>query len=87
MARRSQSEPEIAPKVFLNADEIDQAITKLQRRVHEIAELDFVTIENDHSGADDVARSNLRNAILEVFGPNSPEYREHRHIDFWAAFY
>ena len=39
----------------------------------------------NHTGALEAARSNLRNTILEIYGPNSPEYREHGHIRFWAG--
>src|SRR6185312_10267069 len=84
-ARRSPPVPEIVPKVFANTDEIDRAIAKLQRRINEIEQIDFVAVERDHTGADDAARSNLRNTVLEIYGLHSPEYREHHHIDFWAG--
>jgi len=32
-----------------------------------------------------VARSNVRATILDVFGENSPEYREHQYIQIWAG--
>ena len=78
--------PEIVPKVFANTDEIDRAIAKLQRRINEIEQIDFVAVERDHTGADDAARSNTTwNTVLEIYGLHSPEYREHQHIDFWAG--
>jgi uncharacterized protein (TIGR02391 family) len=85
MARKPAAPPEIEPKVFQNSDEIARAIVKLERRIKEITDIDFITAERDHTGVDDAARSNLQKMILEIYGPNSPEYREHRHIDFWAG--
>jgi hypothetical protein len=84
-ARRPPAAPEVEPKAFQKAEEIDRAITKLERRIKEIAVIDFFAAERDHTGADGAATSNLRNTILEIYGPNSPEYREHQHIDFWAG--
>ena len=77
--------PTIEPKIFSNDDEIDRAITKLQRRVKDIAEINVPDTVVSHTGALEAARSNLRNTILEIYGPNSLEYREHEHIDFWAG--
>jgi uncharacterized protein (TIGR02391 family) len=85
MVRKAAAPPGIEPKIFQNANEIDRAIVKLERRIKEIADIDFIAAERDHTGADDAARSNLQNTILEVYGPNSPEYREHHYIDFWAG--
>jgi uncharacterized protein (TIGR02391 family) len=53
--------------------------------IKEIEEIDFVAAELNHTGALETARSNLRNTILEIYGPHSPEYREHEHIAFWAG--
>src|SRR5437879_515557 len=77
--------PEIEPKIFRTTDEIDRAIMKLERRIREIEDIDFVAARRDHTGVDRAARSNLQNAILEIYGPNSPEYRKHQHIEFWAG--
>jgi hypothetical protein len=57
--------------------EIDQAIAKLQRRIDEIRALDPCTTQYDHPNVE-VARSNIVRTILDVFGPDSPEYREHQ---------
>ncbi|MGD1212720.1 MAG: hypothetical protein ABR973_15360 [Candidatus Acidiferrales bacterium] len=37
------------------------------------------------TGAVDAATSNFRETILDVFGQNSPEFREHQHIRIWAG--
>lgn len=85
MARKPAAPPEIEPKVFQTGDEIDRAIVKLERRIKEIAEIDFVAAMRDHTGVDDAARSNLQQTILEIYGPNSPEYRRHENIRFWSG--
>jgi uncharacterized protein Ymh len=85
MARRSPPVPEIEPKIFTSVNEIDRTITKLQRRINEIEQIDFQAAVLRHSGADEAAESNLQNTILEIYGPHSPEYREHRNIRIWAS--
>lgn len=83
--RKTPPVEEIQPKSFSNSDEIDRAIAKLQRRKTEIEAIDFIATERDHTGAADVARNNLRDAILEIYGLHSPEYRAHQDITFWAG--
>lgn len=85
MTRKPAAPPAIEPKVFQTSAEIDRAIMKLERRIKEITDIDFVAAERDHTGTDDAATSNLRNVILEIYGPGSPEYRQHRTIGFWAG--
>ncbi len=83
--RKTPLVEEVQPKNFSNTDEIDRSIEKLQRRIKEIEAVNIVAAELDHTGALETARSNLRNTILEIYGPRSPEYREHEHISFWAG--
>jgi len=70
---------------FRSIEEIDSAVAKLERRIRELNELDIAAAVLTDSGADGVARSNIRATILEIFGPNSPEFREHKYIDIWAG--
>lgn len=84
MAKRKE-EPPIEPKLFASVDEIDRGITKLERRLKELEGLDVAAAIAGDTGADDVAVSNLRETILDVFGPNSPEFREHQYIRLWAG--
>jgi uncharacterized protein (TIGR02391 family) len=65
--------------------EIDAAIKKLERRIDELAGLDARAAIMEGNGADDVVRSNIRESIREVFGSESPEFREHGHISIWAG--
>jgi uncharacterized protein (TIGR02391 family) len=87
MAKKRYEPPPLQPRDFRSPQEIDQAIAKLRRRIPELEQLDVKSAVLNRSGADDVVRSNVRAAIREVFGENSPEYREHEYIDIWAGPY
>ena len=66
-------------------DEIDHAIAYIERRIKELEGLDVRAAMRDESAADNVAISNVKEAIREIFGPNSPEFHEHEHIRMWAG--
>jgi uncharacterized protein (TIGR02391 family) len=84
-SRARQPEPQIEPRIFTSTDEIDRGILKLSRRIEELDRLDIRAAYTEHTGADDTAISNVRECIREVFGPNSPEFREHQYIRLWAG--
>lgn len=84
MARKSVVS-QIETKIFKSVEEIDHAIRRLQRRIAELEEIDFTAAVTRHTGADDVATSNIRNTILEIYGSTSPEYDEHKHLEIWAG--
>lgn len=77
--------PPEPPREFRSPQEIDIAITKLKRRIEELEKLDIASAVINNTGADTAAQSNIRAAILEVFGSNSPEYQEHQHIRIGAG--
>lgn len=85
MLKKLTPPPPLEPREFRSAEEIDSAITKLQRRIRELQELDIRASVLKDNGAVDVVRSDIRNSIREIFGENSPEFREHRAIDLWAG--
>lgn len=85
MARRESQPPALQPREFRSPEEVDAAIQKLQRRIKEVEGVDVVAAVTEYTGQDDVVRSNIRNSILEIFGENSPEYREHQHFQLWAG--
>ncbi len=85
MAKKRFEPPAIEPRVFQSPDEIDRGVAKLERRIRELEAVDMVASVRDDTGADDVVRSNIREAIREVFGPNSPEFKEHEYLDIWAG--
>jgi uncharacterized protein (TIGR02391 family) len=85
MPKRRPDPPPIEPREFRSVDEIDSGISKLERRIRELEQLDVAGAVHNDTGADDVVRSNVRETIREVFGPNSPEFTEHQHIRLWAG--
>jgi uncharacterized protein (TIGR02391 family) len=86
MPRSRQPEPPpIEPHVFTSPEEIDRGIAKLNRRIEELDRLDIPAAITQHTGADDVVISNVRESIREIFGSNSPEFDEHQHIRLWAG--
>jgi uncharacterized protein (TIGR02391 family) len=84
MAKRSEPTP-LEPREFRSPEEIDSAIMKLTRRIRELEQLDVNAAVSNQTGAVDVAQSNVRETIREVFGSNSPEFREHQGIKVWAG--
>ena len=67
-------------KQFRSAEEIHGAVEKLKRRVAEVEELKG--LRYDHQRVNNAAQ-NIRNEILEIFGPNSPEYGEYRYHEIY----
>jgi len=85
MAKRASAPTPLQLREFRSPEEIDAAVDKFQRRINELEELDVQAAVLSQTGADDVVRSNVRTTILEVFGPDSPEFREHQYIKIWAG--
>lgn len=83
--RRSPPQPTIEPKQWRSAEEIDRAIPKLQRRISELESLDIQAAVLEDTSMDDVAISNVRETIREVFGPTSPEFDQHQHLRMWGG--
>lgn len=84
MAKR-HAEPPIEIREFRSPEEIDLAIDKIRRRIQELSVLDVRSAVLMKTGADASAQSNVRATIREVFGANSPEFKEHRHLDIWSG--
>jgi len=85
MVRKPAIPPPLETREFRSPEEIDAAIAKLKRRIQELEKLDIRAAYQGYTGEDTVAESNLRSTILEVFGQNSPEYREHSYIRIWSG--
>jgi len=85
MAKRLPERLPVETREFRSTYEIDTAISKLHRRILEIEKIDVSEAVLKNSGAADVATSNLKEAIRDIFGSNSPEFREHEHIRMWAG--
>ena len=85
MPKRRADPPPLEPRSFRSVDEVDSGISKLERRIRDLEQLDVKAAVLDHTGADNVVRGNVRETIREVFGPNSPEFNEHQHINLSAG--
>jgi uncharacterized protein (TIGR02391 family) len=85
MAKKQSEPPPIEPRVFRSPEEIDAAVAKLRRRIEDLETLDVEGAFVRQSGEDRVVESDVRQTILEVFGPNSPEFREHKYLRIWAG--
>lgn len=85
MPKKRPDPPPIEPREFRSVDEIASGISKLERRIRDLEQLDVATAILNDTGADDVVRSAVRETIREVFGPNSPEFNEHQYIRLWAG--
>src|SRR5258708_19628652 len=78
MARRRTTEvPSIEVREFTRAG-IDRGIAKLRRRIDDVTKLDPRQVRFDDAKIENVAES-IRETIREVFGTNSPEFKDHGH--------
>ena len=82
--KRSATPLPIEPREFRSVEQIDFGIAKLQRRIHELEELDVATAVVNDTGELTVVRSNVRGDPRD-FGANSPEFKDHQHMDIWAG--
>lgn len=83
--RTTPQPPLIEPRVWSTPEEIERAIAKLKRRIAELENLDVRSAYLQNTAEDKVAVSNFCETIREVFGPNSPEFREHEHTQMWSG--
>jgi hypothetical protein len=80
MAKRQPVPPPLELREFRSPEEIEAAIAKLRRRIDDLEKLDVNSAGDYHA-----VTSHVRNTIREVFGPNSPEPREHQYIRILAG--
>jgi uncharacterized protein (TIGR02391 family) len=85
MARKQSQPPQVAPKEFRSAEEVERAIAKLERRIKQLEAFDSREAILNKTGADGVVASDVRETIREVFGTNSPEFQEHEHLQLWGG--
>lgn len=85
MPKRAPEPPPIEPKVFRSVDEINHGISKLKYRILDLEKLDVARAITTESGEDNVAISDVRESIRDVFGTNSPEFHEHQYLRLWAG--
>ena len=66
----------------LTRPEIEIGIKKLSRRIDEVKSINPKIVSFNDSEVDTI-ESNIRGTILEIFGENSPEYREYKYHQIW----
>lgn len=79
------AQPVIVSKEWSAPEDIDLAVAKLQRRISELEALDIRATVLQDTGLEEVVESNIRETLRDIFGPNSPEFNEHQHIELWAG--
>jgi len=72
----------IVDKTFASIDELDRAIAKLNRRLAEVKTLDPNTVSHDDPRVTS-ALQNFKGTVLEVYGPDSPEYDRAQYHRIW----
>lgn len=85
MARKKTPEPPPIEIKQFTAQEIERGVTKLRRRINEVGDIDADRAARPESSETHVVASNIHETIREVFGPNSPEFREHEYLQIWAG--
>jgi uncharacterized protein (TIGR02391 family) len=74
MPGRRATPPSPQVKEFRSLEEIGQAVTKIRRRIDDVRSLDAHTVRwNDQRVRN--GQENIQTMLLEVFGPDSPEYK------------
>lgn len=86
LVRKSrQKEPSLEVKDF-TIDEINRGIEKLKRRISDVQALDPQKVRFDDTAVDNIEQR-IRETIREIFGPQSPEFRDHEHHRIWHGDY
>lgn len=83
--RRKTEPPQVEVKEFTLRD-IDSGIKKLRKRIEEVNTLDPQKIPYNDTRVK-TAQTNIREIIREVFGQNSPEFRDHQYHEIWHGGY
>ena len=78
-----QQQPAVEPKEWVSPEEIDRAISKIQLRINEFESIDIPAADSQDSSLTEVPKRNLRETIRDIFGQNSPEFKEYEYIDLW----
>jgi hypothetical protein len=78
MAKKQYTSHPVESREFRSPEEIEAAIAKLVRRVVELGKLDIAKGYQHSTGEIQAAQSNVRDTIRDVFGQNSPEFKEHQ---------
>jgi len=85
VSKKSPEPPQIIVKEF-TLEEIDLGIEKLHRRIEDVQKLNAQKVSYDDAEVDNI-ENRIRETVREVFGPNSPEFRDHEHHRIWHGGY
>src|SRR5262245_45139463 len=82
--RKWPEPPPLHIRQFTTPQEIDQSMVQLKRRVAEVKALatDQVSYQDERRRT---AEQNIHNTILEIFGQDSPQFRQHRYHEIWSG--
>jgi len=86
MAKKIAIEPAIKIKQFASLDEIKRSAGKLQRRISDVKSLKEKQVRYDDQDVDNVV-TRIRSTICEIYGENSPEFRQNGHHCIWRGGY
>lgn len=78
--RKTEPPPIVVKKFSINA--IDLGVRKIRRRIEEVKSLDPQEVPHDDARVG-TAETNIRETIREVFGQNSPEFKDHEYHEIW----
>lgn len=82
MAQSRKVSPLIIKIHNFSLSEIEIGIKKLRRRVDEVKNLDPKSTNYDDAKVENI-KSNIRDTICEIFGPESPEFNQHKYHKIW----
>lgn len=82
MARKR--EDPIQKKQFLDTEEIDRAIKKLQRRIGDIEELDSGKVAYNSQQVHNI-EDQVKSDLLDIFGTRDPRYLDNRFFSIWRG--
>ena len=85
MPKKSPEPPQIIVKEF-TLEEIDLGIEKLYRRIEDVQKLNAQKVSYGDAEVANI-ENRIRETVREVFGPNSPEFRDHEHRRIWHGGY
>ncbi len=87
MAKKHQVNSDRFPVIRpLSLAEIERGIQKLRRRIAEVESLRTEQVHWRDAKVKNVER-NIRDTILEIFGPDSPEYDDYEYFCIWHGGY
>ncbi|TMQ58834.1 MAG: hypothetical protein E6K76_06840 [Candidatus Eisenbacteria bacterium] len=83
-SRKYTPPPLPVPKVFQSREEIERGIEKLRRRISAVEKL-LTDGDRFDSTRVDTVESDIRDTVLEIFGPQSPEYGDHQYFQITSG--